>query len=92
MPQTIALLLLLGIAVMAFVGWYGGRQLNARFTALGDVKGLSRAAIIAAVGEPTGLEFTIKGITTLEWHKGWHRAVLRFDGDTCLGAMDQTPA
>jgi hypothetical protein len=92
MPQTIALLLILGIALMAFVGWYGGRQLNARFTALGDVKGLSRAEIIAAVGEPTGLEYTVKGITTLEWHKGRYRAVLGFEGDTCIGAMGQSAA
>ena len=92
MPQTIALLLILGVTVMAFIGWYGGRQLHARFTALGDVRGLSRTAIIAAVGEPTGLEYTIKGVTTLEWHKGRYRAVLGFEGETCIGAMSQSIA
>jgi hypothetical protein len=54
-----------------------GRELHARFRALGDMAGMTSAQIIAAVGNPSSVSSMAHGQTLLQWQAtGCHMAML----------------
>ena len=54
-----------------------GRELHARFLALGDMAGMTSAHIVAAVGNPSSISSMAHGQTLLQWQAtGCHMAML----------------
>lgn len=54
-----------------------GRELHARFLALGDMRGKTAGEVIAVVGQPTSISSMADGKTLLQWQAtGCHMALL----------------
>lgn len=70
----------------------GGRSLNAKFVALGILKGRTKAEIVAAVGPPSSISQTVDG-QLLQWIETGYHIALRFDRDEiCLGVTHEFSA
>ncbi len=66
-----------------------GRSLNARFVALGQLKGKTKAEIVAAVGPPNSVSATAKGETLCQWMATGYHIALLFDGEACVGVSHE---
>jgi hypothetical protein len=54
-----------------------GRELHARFVALGDMGGMTLSQIVVAVGNPSGISAAAHGNTLIQWMAtGYHMAIL----------------
>jgi hypothetical protein len=54
-----------------------GRELHARFLALGDMTGMNMGQIVAAVGRPTSISALAHGANLLQWQAtGCHMALV----------------
>jgi hypothetical protein len=65
-----------------------GRDLHAKFVALGNVVGKTRDEIVASVGEPTSIS-SIPGGVLLQWQATGCHMALKFMGDKCQGYTHQ---
>ena len=90
MIEVLSFVGLLGLFMLIAFRDGGGKRLNLKFAALGEVKGMSKTAIIAAVGAPVCIEARAQGVTALEWRQGRYRAVLGFVDETCIGVLHQS--
>ena len=63
-----------------------GAALSKKFVALGELKGKTKAEIIAAVGNPSAISAAAEGKTLIQWRAtGYHIALLFDTDDVCLG-------
>ena len=58
-----------------------GRQLHARFRSLGDMRGMTRAQIVAVVGNPSSISAAASGNQLLQWITTGCRVALLFGPD-----------
>ena len=66
-----------------------GRDLNAKFVQLGELKGKSRLEIEAVAGPPNAVSAIAEGKSICQWvQTGYHIALL-FNGDTCEGVTHE---
>jgi hypothetical protein len=66
-----------------------GQALHVKFVKLGQLKGKSKAEIVAAVGLPNSVSAVANEKTVCQWlATGYHIALL-FDGDICEGVTHE---
>ncbi len=69
-----------------------GQNLNSRFVALGELKGMTKDQIVSSVGPPNSVSGAPEGKTVCQWiATGYHIALL-FDGEICEGVTHEFSA
>jgi len=66
-----------------------GQSLGARFVRLGQLKGMAKAEIIAAVGPPNSVSAVAGGKTLCQWMATGYHIALLFDGEICEGVTHE---
>lgn len=79
-----AVIMIAGAIQMAMVT-NPGKQLHAKFVALGTLSGRTKDEIIAEVGPPSSVSGLPDGKTLLQWQATGCHMALRFSGEICDG-------
>ena len=87
------LLIVLGLglyAIIAALVRVPGQNLSAKFVKLGQLKGRTKAEIVAAVGPPSSISVAAGGKTLCQWMATGYHVALLFDGEICEGVTHES--
>ena len=87
--------LVLGVllfVVMRALTMAPGRRLQARFIAMGQLAGRTKAEIVATVGEPDAQTAMAGGKCLCQWLASGYHIALIFNGDICEGVSHEFAA
>ena len=76
----------MGLSAYVLVGVFAklpAMQLRWKLSRLGDVAGLTRHEVTAALGPPSCVTLDSAGKDLFQWIVNGYHIVLRFDGNTC---------
>ncbi len=90
--MAVILPILLGLVLFAVISSLvraPGQNLRTKFVKLGQLKGKTKAEIVAIVGPPNSFSAVAGGKTVCQWMATGYHIALLFDGEVCQGVTHE---